>query len=85
MTGWWLWMALFPGSNPVPLKAAMASLSPYANQLRLPLVRASAATEANLAAAMAPVARAEEQTARRPVFALASGIAITAKPALLNS
>jgi len=64
--------ALFLESNPVPLKAALAGQSLCANELRLPLVRASAATEAKLASVVAPIMRAEEQATRRPVFALAS-------------
>jgi 4-hydroxy-tetrahydrodipicolinate synthase len=64
--------ALFLESNPMPLKAALASMALCANELRLPLLRASPATEAKLAAVMAPIMRAEEQAARRPAFALAS-------------
>jgi 4-hydroxy-tetrahydrodipicolinate synthase len=63
--------ALFLESNPIPVKAALASLKLCANEVRLPLTRAAAATAERLLEAMAPIMRAEEQAARPPVFALA--------------
>lgn len=64
--------ALFVESNPVPLKAALASRKMCTNEVRLPLVRATPLTEQKLLAVMEPIMRAEERAAQRPVFALAS-------------
>jgi 4-hydroxy-tetrahydrodipicolinate synthase len=64
--------ALFLESNPIPVKAALASLKLCTNEVRLPLARATPATEAKLQAVMAPIMQAEEQAARRPIFAFAS-------------
>jgi 4-hydroxy-tetrahydrodipicolinate synthase len=64
--------ALFVESNPIPVKAALASLKLCANEMRLPLTRATPATETKLGFVMAPIMREEEQAARRPVLALAS-------------
>ncbi|HUB44818.1 MAG TPA: 4-hydroxy-tetrahydrodipicolinate synthase [Acetobacteraceae bacterium] len=64
--------ALFQESNPIPLKAALANLGLCSNEVRLPLTRASLATQEKLLAAMAPVMQAEEHAARRPALALAS-------------
>jgi 4-hydroxy-tetrahydrodipicolinate synthase len=64
--------ALFLESNPVPLKAALASRKLCANEVRLPLTRATPATEQKLLAAMATIMQAEEAAARRPVLAMAS-------------
>jgi 4-hydroxy-tetrahydrodipicolinate synthase len=64
--------ALFLESNPIPVKAALASLKLCANELRLPLMRATPATQEKLLAVLAPVMRAEEVAARRPVLAMAN-------------
>jgi 4-hydroxy-tetrahydrodipicolinate synthase len=64
--------ALFVESNPIPVKAALAGLKLCTAEVRLPLTRATPATEQNLLATMAPIIQAEEQAAHRPVFALAS-------------
>jgi 4-hydroxy-tetrahydrodipicolinate synthase len=64
--------ALFVESNPIPLKAALAGLSLCTNEVRLPLTRAMATTAERLKTVLAPIMRAEEQAASRPVFALAS-------------
>jgi 4-hydroxy-tetrahydrodipicolinate synthase len=64
--------ALFLESNPIPVKAALASLKLCANEVRLPLTRATPATEAKLLAVLAPIMLAEDQATRRPVFAMAS-------------
>jgi 4-hydroxy-tetrahydrodipicolinate synthase len=64
--------ALFVESNPIPVKAALASLKLCANEMRLPLTRATPGTAAKLEVVMAPIMREEEQAARRPVLALAS-------------
>jgi 4-hydroxy-tetrahydrodipicolinate synthase len=63
--------ALFVESNPIPVKAALASLKLCTNEVRLPLTRATPATEQKLLAAMAPMIQAEEQAAPRPVVATA--------------
>ena len=64
--------APFVESNPIPVKAALASLKLCTNEVRLPLTRATPATQEKLLAMMAPIMQAEEQAAQRPVFALAS-------------
>jgi 4-hydroxy-tetrahydrodipicolinate synthase len=64
--------ALFVESNPIPVKAALASLGLCGSEVRLPLTRASLATQEKLLAVMAPVMQAEEHAARRPTLALAS-------------
>jgi 4-hydroxy-tetrahydrodipicolinate synthase len=64
--------ALFAESNPIPLKAALASLKLCANEVRLPLTRATPATDERLQAVLATVMREEEQAARRPSLALVS-------------
>jgi len=64
--------ALFLESNPIPVKAALASLKLCANELRLPLTRATLATEEKLFSVMKPVMRAEELAARRPVLVMAN-------------
>jgi 4-hydroxy-tetrahydrodipicolinate synthase len=64
--------ALFLESNPIPVKAALASLKLCTNEVRLPLTRATPATEANLHAVLASIMRDEELGARRPVLAMAS-------------
>jgi 4-hydroxy-tetrahydrodipicolinate synthase len=63
--------ALFQETNPIPVKAALAGLKLCADEMRLPLTRATRATEEKLLTVMAPIMRAEEEAARRPVFALA--------------
>jgi 4-hydroxy-tetrahydrodipicolinate synthase len=64
--------ALFVESNPIPVKAALASLKLCSDEVRLPLTRATPATVAKLEAVLAPIMREEEQAARRPVLAMAS-------------
>ena len=64
--------ALFVESNPIPLKAALSALGLCANEVRLPLTRATPATEETLRKALPAVQHAEEQAARRPALALAS-------------
>lgn len=64
--------ALFLESNPIPVKAALASLKLCTNEVRLPLTRATPATQEKLLAVMAPVIKAEEQASRRPTLAMAS-------------
>jgi 4-hydroxy-tetrahydrodipicolinate synthase len=64
--------ALFAESNPIPLKAALASLGLCGSDARLPLTRATLPTQEKLLAVMAPVMQAEEHAARRPTLALAS-------------
>lgn len=64
--------ALFNESNPIPVKAALASLGLCSDEVRLPLTRASLATHERLLTVMPPVMLAEEHAAHQPVFALAS-------------
>jgi 4-hydroxy-tetrahydrodipicolinate synthase len=64
-------VALFRESNPIPVKAALASLGLCADDVRLPLTRATLVTQETLLAVMAPVMLAEEHAARQPVFAMA--------------
>jgi 4-hydroxy-tetrahydrodipicolinate synthase len=63
--------ALFMESNPIPVKAALASLGLCTDEMRLPLTRAVPATREKLRAVMAPAMHAEEIAARHPVMALA--------------
>jgi 4-hydroxy-tetrahydrodipicolinate synthase len=63
--------ALFVESNPIPLKAALATLKLCRNEVRLPLTSAAKATVERLVGVLSPVMRAEEQAARGPTFALA--------------
>ena len=63
---------LFKESNPIPLKAALASLGLCTDEVRLPLTRATLATQERLLAVMQQVILAEEHAAREQVFALAS-------------
>jgi 4-hydroxy-tetrahydrodipicolinate synthase len=64
--------ALFTESNPIPLKAALASLKLCTNEVRLPLTRATPKTDETMRAVLAAVMREEELAARRPALALAS-------------
>jgi 4-hydroxy-tetrahydrodipicolinate synthase len=64
--------ALFVESNPIPVKAALAHLKLCANEVRLPLTRGTAATAEKLIAVLAPIMRAEEALAPRPVMAMAN-------------
>ena len=64
--------ALFVESNPIPVKAALASLGLCSGEVRLPLTRATLATQERLLTTMAPIMQAEEHAARRPALALAS-------------
>jgi 4-hydroxy-tetrahydrodipicolinate synthase len=61
---------LFNESNPIPVKAALASLGLCTDEVRLPLTRAIRSTQEKLLAVMPPVMRAEEHAARQPLFAL---------------
>jgi 4-hydroxy-tetrahydrodipicolinate synthase len=63
---------LFKESDPIPVKAALASLGLCWDVVRLPLTRATLATQERLLAAMQPVMLAEEHAARQQVFARAS-------------
>ena len=51
---------LFRESNPIPVKAALASLGLCTDEVRLPLTRATLATQERLLAVMPPVMLAEE-------------------------
>jgi 4-hydroxy-tetrahydrodipicolinate synthase len=64
--------ALFKESNPIPLKAALASLGLCTDEVRLPLTRAALATQERLLAVMPEVMLAEEHAAHGPPYALAS-------------
>ncbi|MEJ0020510.1 MAG: 4-hydroxy-tetrahydrodipicolinate synthase [Acetobacteraceae bacterium] len=64
--------ALFHESNPIPVKSALASLGLCTEQVRLPLTRATLATQERLLAVMQPVMLAEEHAARAASLALAS-------------
>jgi 4-hydroxy-tetrahydrodipicolinate synthase len=63
---------LFKESNPIPVKAALASLGLCSDEVRLPLTRATLATQEQLLVVMPQVMLAEEHAALQPVFALAS-------------
>jgi 4-hydroxy-tetrahydrodipicolinate synthase len=63
---------LFMESNPIPVKAALASLGLCTDEMRLPLTRATLATQERLLAVMPSVMLAEEHAAQQPAFALAS-------------
>ena len=63
---------LFKESNPIPVKAALAGLGLCTDEVRLPLTRATLATQERLLALMPPVMLAEEHAAHQPTFALAS-------------
>jgi 4-hydroxy-tetrahydrodipicolinate synthase len=64
--------ALFKETNPIPVKAALASLALCSDEVRLPLTRASLPTQERLLAVMPSVMLAEEHAAHQPVLALAS-------------
>ena len=64
--------ALFTESNPIPVKAALASLGLCSDEMRLPLTRATLTTQERLLTLMPPVMLAEEHAAHQPMFALAS-------------
>ena len=63
---------LFKESNPIPVKAALANLGLCSDEVRLPLTRATLATQERLLAVMPPIMLAEEHAAQLPFFALAS-------------
>lgn len=63
--------ALFTESNPVPLKAALAMLNLAQSAVRLPLIRATEATQNKLADILPRVMSLEESVASRPYYALA--------------
>jgi 4-hydroxy-tetrahydrodipicolinate synthase len=62
---------LFVENNPIPVKAALASLGLCPDEVRLPLIRATALTREKLLAVMPMVMQAEESAARRPNLARA--------------
>jgi 4-hydroxy-tetrahydrodipicolinate synthase len=62
---------LFKESNPIPLKAALASLGLRSDEMRLPLTRATLVTHESLLAVMQPLMLAEEHAVRQQAFALA--------------
>ncbi len=61
--------ALFAESNPIPLKAALASLRLCGCELRLPLTRAARPTRDRLARVLASLMEAEEAAHGRPRLA----------------
>jgi 4-hydroxy-tetrahydrodipicolinate synthase len=63
---------LFRESNPIPVKAALASLGLCSDQVRLPLTRASLATQEALLPVMQTVMLAEEHAVHGSGYALAS-------------
>jgi 4-hydroxy-tetrahydrodipicolinate synthase len=63
--------ALFQESNPIPVKAALASLGLCADEVRLPLTLATPSTQERLLAVMPPIMLAEEHAAQRAAFAMA--------------
>ena len=64
--------ALFLESNPIPLKAALATLGLALNELRLPLTRANEATVDRLSPILTAVIRAEDAMAAKPCHAAAA-------------
>lgn len=64
--------ALFIESNPIPVKAALASLGLCSDQVRAPLTRATSGVQKQLLAVMPQVMLAEEHAARQQILALAS-------------
>jgi 4-hydroxy-tetrahydrodipicolinate synthase len=64
--------ALFNESNPIPVKSALAGLGLCTDEMRLPLTRASLATQQRLLTVMPSVMLAEEHAAHQPTLALAS-------------
>ncbi|HEY0182575.1 MAG TPA: 4-hydroxy-tetrahydrodipicolinate synthase [Rhodopila sp.] len=62
---------LFSESNPIPVKAALASLGLCMSEARPPLTGATLETQQKLLSVMPPLIQAEEHAARHPVFALA--------------
>jgi 4-hydroxy-tetrahydrodipicolinate synthase len=64
--------ALFAESNPVPLKAALASLNLAEAEVRLPLLRAVGATKHRLSDILGRIMSREERMASHPRYALAS-------------
>ncbi len=62
--------ALFTESNPIPLKAALAEMALCANELRLPLTRAAAATRDRLLRVLADISPAEESAIPKRRYAL---------------
>ena len=63
---------LFKERNPIPVKAALASLGLCTDEVRLPLTRATLATQERLLAVMPQVVLSEERAAHGPPYALAS-------------
>lgn len=66
--------ALFAESNPNPLKAALAQFGFCTVEMRLPLTRASVATQQQLLllSVMVAIMQAQQHAAHRPTMALAS-------------
>lgn len=56
---------LFKESNPIPLKAALASFGLRSDEMRLPLTRATLATHERPLAVMQPLMLAEEHAVRQ--------------------
>jgi len=63
---------LFKESNPIPVKAALASLGLCTDEVRLPLTRATLATQERLLVVMPQIMSSEEYAAHGPPYALAS-------------
>ncbi|HTC07330.1 MAG TPA: 4-hydroxy-tetrahydrodipicolinate synthase [Acetobacteraceae bacterium] len=64
--------ALFAESNPIPVKAAMDQLGLCGSDVRLPLTRATPATQERLLHLLESIITAEQHAAMRPPYALAS-------------
>jgi 4-hydroxy-tetrahydrodipicolinate synthase len=64
--------ALFVESNPIPVKAALEQLGLCGSDMRLPLTRATAATQELLLHVLPSAMAAEQHAACRPAYALAS-------------
>jgi len=58
-------------SYPIPVKAALAQLGLCSEEMRLPLTRASVATQQKLLSVMIPIMQAEEHAAHVPAMAMA--------------
>lgn len=62
---------LFAESRPIPLKAPLAQLGLWPDDVRLPVARGTPARQQTLLAVLAPVMRADAYAAHRPARALA--------------
>jgi 4-hydroxy-tetrahydrodipicolinate synthase len=63
---------LFNESNPIPVKAALATLGLCTSEVRPPLTHATLATQEKLMSVMPALIQAEEHAARHPILAMAS-------------